>query len=110
MIDMGIEPFLLSSALIGVVGQRLVRSVCPECRTEYSVTPQMLEPLGMEVPDLRTLIRGRGCAQCYDSGYKGRRSIPRDRRVRRRAPAADRLEPLPATSSTRSSRRGTTVP
>ena len=75
MIDMGVEPFLLSSALIGVMAQRLVRTVCPTCETSYLATPAMLEPLGIAADDKVRLVRGRGCGECYDSGYRGRMAI-----------------------------------
>ena len=75
MIDMGVEPFLLSSALAGVMAQRLIRKVCPECRTEYTVAPSNLERLGVASDEPVQLLRGRGCGNCYDSGYKGRAAI-----------------------------------
>lgn len=75
MIDMGVEPFLLSSALVGVMAQRLVRTVCPDCRTEYVAPPESLARLGVEVSEQVKLLRGRGCASCYDSGYRGRVAI-----------------------------------
>ena len=75
LIDMGVEPFLLSSALIGVMAQRLVRTVCPECRTEYVAAPEALERLGLAADGPVKLLRGRGCAACYDSGYRGRVAI-----------------------------------
>ena len=75
MIDMGVEPFLLSSALIGVMAQRLVRNVCEECRSEYQVAPETLQELGVEATEQATLLRGRGCGSCYDSGYRGRSAI-----------------------------------
>ena len=75
MIDMGVEPYLLSSALIGVVAQRLVRTVCPVCRTESLAPPNIIEQYGWEERGKVRLARGRGCEQCYDSGYKGRIGI-----------------------------------
>jgi type IV pilus assembly protein PilB len=75
LIDMGIEPFLLSSALIGVMAQRLVRTVCPDCKTSYVLTPEDLERLGVRVAKQAKLLRGRGCGSCYDSGYRGRVAI-----------------------------------
>ena len=75
MIDMGVEPFLLSSALIGVMAQRLVRTVCPDCRTEYAASPAVLDELGVETDGQVKLLRGRGCGTCYDSGYRGRIAI-----------------------------------
>ena len=75
LIDMGVEPFLLSSALIGVMAQRLVRTVCPDCRTEYAVAPEALARLGIDPSGHGKLLKGRGCATCYDSGYRGRVAI-----------------------------------
>lgn len=73
MIDMGVEPYLLSSALIGVVAQRLVRTICPACKTRYSAPLELVERYGWE--QHVQLARGRGCPECYDSGYKGRIGI-----------------------------------
>ncbi len=75
LIDMGVEPFLLSSALIGVMAQRLVRTVCLSCRSEYTVAPETLERFGITESSPITLLRGRGCGECYDSGYRGRVAI-----------------------------------
>ncbi len=75
LLDMGIQPYLLSSALIGVVAQRLVRTVCPECKTTYVATPEILKQYGMEDEKRLRLARGRGCPSCYDSGFKGRIGI-----------------------------------
>ena len=75
MIDMGVEPYLLSSALIGVVAQRLVRTICPSCRTESIAPPNIIEHYGWQDRGRVRLSRGRGCHLCYDSGYKGRMGI-----------------------------------
>jgi type IV pilus assembly protein PilB len=75
LLDMGVEPFLLSSALIGVMAQRLVRRVCEECKTSYAAPPGSLDPYAVEVKPGMRLARGRGCSHCYDSGYKGRMAI-----------------------------------
>ena len=75
MIDMGVEPYLLSSSLIGVVAQRLVRSVCPGCRTEYLASPELVEKYSWSDKGKVRLSKGRGCAECYDSGYRGRMGI-----------------------------------
>lgn len=72
MIDMGIEPYLLSSALIGVVAQRLVRTVCPACKTQFLAPPEMMARYGWPAGESIRLAKGRGCPECYDSGYKGR--------------------------------------
>jgi type IV pilus assembly protein PilB len=75
MIDMGVEPYLLSSALIGVVAQRLVRTICPACTTRFVATPEVARRYGWEGENQVRLARGRGCPECYDSGYKGRMGI-----------------------------------
>ena len=75
MIDMGVEPYLLSSALIGVVAQRLVRTICPACKTRFVATPEVARRYGWENEKQVRLARGRGCSECYDSGYKGRAGI-----------------------------------
>jgi type IV pilus assembly protein PilB len=75
MIDMGVEPYLLSSALIGVIAQRLVRTICPACKTRFVATPEVARRYGWEDEKQVRLARGRGCPECYDSGYKGRAGI-----------------------------------
>jgi len=73
LVDMGVEPFLISSALVGVVAQRLVRNVCPGCPESYVLGEDAL-PLDPALAGLagRTLRRGSGCAECGYSGYRGR--------------------------------------
>ena len=75
MIDMGVEPYLLSSALIGVVAQRLVRGICPACKTDYLAAPELVNRYGWGDRGKVRLSRGRGCPECYDSGYRGRLGI-----------------------------------
>jgi len=75
MIDMGVEPYLLSSALIGVAAQRLVRSICPNCKTDYLASPELIERYGWQDREAVRLSKGRGCSECYDSGFKGRMGI-----------------------------------
>ncbi len=75
MIDMGIEPYLLSSALVGVVAQRLVRVICPACKTSSLAAPELMKQYGWSKKDNVRLYHGRGCSECYDSGYKGRVGI-----------------------------------
>ncbi len=72
IIDMGVEPYLLSSGLIGVVAQRLVRATCTACKTTFTASPEIVERYGWQDEDQVQLVRGRGCQECYDSGYKGR--------------------------------------
>ncbi len=75
MIDMGVEPYLLSSALIGVVAQRLVRTVCSSCKTTYLASADLVARFGWNKKQKHRLARGRGCSECYDSGYRGRLAI-----------------------------------
>ncbi len=74
-IDMGIEPFLLSSTLLAVIAQRLVRRVCPYCREPYNPPEQILASWGLEKWDFANFQRGIGCNQCLNTGYKGRTGI-----------------------------------
>jgi len=75
MIDMNVEPYLLSSALIGIVAQRLVRTICPTCKTRHVAGPEIVNKFGWDSEKQIHLARGRGCNECYDSGYKGRMGI-----------------------------------
>lgn len=77
LVDMGIEPYLLSSCLIGLMAQRLVRKICPHCKTPYRPSDRELQNLGITRDELSddSLYRGEGCAQCYGSGYKGRHGL-----------------------------------
>ena len=74
LMDMGIEPYLLASSLVGVMAQRLVRRVCPECVTSVSVEPDTTERWGVDMRTAR-LVRGSGCTWCNQSGYWGRMAI-----------------------------------
>lgn len=74
LVDMGIEPFLLTSSLIGVVAQRLVRNVCPTCQTNYFPPTELLERIGWNGTNA-AFVTGRGCAECFDSGLRGRDGI-----------------------------------
>ncbi len=77
LIDMGVEPFLISSTLVAVVGQRLVRTICKNCRTPFEPTENQLSLLNLSPHDLgdKTFYYGRGCSACNDTGYKGRKGI-----------------------------------
>ncbi len=75
LIDMGVEPYLLSSALIGVIAQRLLRGICPECKTTFIAPPELVRSCGWEPKKRIRLAKGRGCPECFDSGYRGRFSI-----------------------------------
>ena len=75
LLDMGIPPYLIASSLVGVIAQRLVRTVCSECKTSYYPSNALLEQLGWKDEKGIRLIKGKGCPTCYDSGYKGRIGI-----------------------------------
>src|SRR5213593_2126901 len=77
LIDMGVEPFLISSTLEAVLGQRLLRSICRQCRTTYKPNEALLAELGISRQDLgdKVFYYGRGCSTCSDTGYKGRKGI-----------------------------------
>ena len=77
LVEMGVEPFLAASALVGVVAQRLVRTVCPHCRISYRPDEHQLEELfGKNViPHNAVFYRGRGCSKCMDVGYLGRTGL-----------------------------------
>jgi general secretion pathway protein E len=73
LVDMGVEPFLIASSLLGVVAQRLVRRICPECKESFHLAESALAELGL--PRDQVLWRGRGCEGCMQSGYRGRTGI-----------------------------------
>ena len=76
LIDMGIEPFLIASAITCLVGQRLIGGVCPKCKVPYQPSPNMLKDLGIAVTDKPfTFYRGEGCNVCKGTGLKGRLGI-----------------------------------
>src|SRR5437764_5035677 len=72
LLDMGIEPYLLSGALNGVIAQRLARTICPACATKYYPEPHVLADAGLTDHASRAFRKGGGCPQCHDSGCKGR--------------------------------------
>ena len=77
MIDMGVEPFLISSTLEAVLGQRLLRSICRQCRTTYEPSDAFLAELGVSRADIgdKKFYYGKGCDACNNTGYKGRKGI-----------------------------------
>ncbi|MCT8137499.1 Flp pilus assembly complex ATPase component TadA [Anaerobacillus sp. CMMVII] len=72
LIDMGIEPFLVSSALLGVIGQRLVRRVCPACATTHKLAYEEEELFISRGLSVNHIVKGEGCAACNSTGYRGR--------------------------------------
>ena len=77
LVDMGVEPFLISSSLMGVVAQRLVRTICKQCRSPYEPTEAQLSMLNLSLHDIgdKSFFYGRGCENCNDTGYRGRKGI-----------------------------------
>jgi len=77
MVDMGVEPFLISSTLMAVLAQRLVRTICKKCRTPFEPTESQLSLLNLSPHDMgeKVFYYGRGCSVCNDTGYKGRKGI-----------------------------------
>jgi type IV pilus assembly protein PilB len=77
LIDMGVEPFLISAALEGVLAQRLIRKICPQCRTPYEPSEALLAQLGLSPHEIgdKNFYYGKGCDFCNNTGYKGRKGI-----------------------------------
>ncbi len=81
LVDMGVEPYLLSSSLICILAQRLVRKICSHCKEEYQVSSVETKLQNMHLPDeafindVVTLYRGIGCVECYNTGFRGRSGI-----------------------------------
>ena len=76
-VDMGVQPFLLAATLLGVLGQRLVRTICPYCKTPYKPSTTLLQQLGIN-PQLigqQQFFTGARCDKCSNTGYKGRKGI-----------------------------------
>lgn len=73
LVDMDIEPYLVSSSLVGVIAQRLVRNICPRCKTAYR--PEHSEMLLLKMKEPTPLYKGTGCPYCNNTGYKGRSAI-----------------------------------
>ncbi len=77
LIDMGVEPFLIASALEGVLAQRLIRKICQNCKTAYEPSETVLEQIGLSAHEVgdKNFYYGAGCEQCNHTGYKGRKGI-----------------------------------
>ncbi len=77
LVDMGVEPFLVASSVVGVLGQRLARTICPNCKEPYEPSPEAIKRFGLSMfsdADLN-FYRGRGCDNCKMTGYRGRTGI-----------------------------------
>ena len=75
LVDMQVEPFLVASSLLAVLAQRLVRTICPNCRESYTANDEELSEIGLSTQDVKILYRGRGCDACQHTGYRGRLGI-----------------------------------
>ena len=77
MIDMGVPAYLVASSVVAILAQRLVRTICPKCRTKYKPTEQEISEAGMppEMVETATFMRGKGCTSCQKSGFRGRMGI-----------------------------------
>ncbi|KRQ88077.1 Type II secretion system protein E [Caloramator mitchellensis] len=75
LVDMGIENFLISSSLVGVIAQRLVRKICPHCKEEYVPDEAEVKALGFDASEIDKLYKGKGCVYCGNKGYIGRTGI-----------------------------------
>jgi type IV pilus assembly protein PilB len=77
LVDMGVEPFMISASLEGVLAQRLVRRICTSCKTAYEPDESVLGQLGLSPYDVgdKTFYFGKGCAECNNTGYKGRKGL-----------------------------------
>ena len=75
LFDIGVQPYLTSGALKGVIAQRLVRKICPQCRKAYTPTDDELDRLGIEREEGMQFYKGEGCPSCFHTGYKGRTGV-----------------------------------
>ena len=75
LLDLKVEPYMIAATLEGVLAQRLVRKICPECRTRYRPDPQTVALIAEQPVGNAILERGRGCAACRETGYRGRSGI-----------------------------------
>ncbi|MCB1077212.1 MAG: Flp pilus assembly complex ATPase component TadA, partial [Verrucomicrobiae bacterium] len=77
LIDMGCEPFLVAATLEAVLGQRLLRRICNDCKVAYRPSEAVLEQIGLRLSDIggNSFYTGRGCEKCNDTGYRGRQGL-----------------------------------
>jgi general secretion pathway protein E len=77
LLDLGVEPYLVSSSLIAIIAQRLVRKVCPDCKKPFEPSPHELKELGLgKMDDISgKFFVGKGCERCFQTGYRGRTGI-----------------------------------
>jgi len=98
LVDMGIEPFLIGSSIVGILAQRLVKRVCPYCADEYIPSQEELRILGQDIHSKIKLVRGTGCTYCGNTGFRGRLGVyeiltisPRLRQIINKGGTADEI-------------------
>ncbi len=75
LLDIGVEPYLISGAVQGIISQRLVRKICPNCKKSYTPSQEELELLGLPLDGQYTFYHGKGCSDCFQTGYRGRTAV-----------------------------------
>jgi type II secretory ATPase GspE/PulE/Tfp pilus assembly ATPase PilB-like protein len=75
LMDMGLEPYLISSSVVGALTQRLVRTICPKCKEQHQPEDRILNTLGIANPKDLVLYQGKGCKNCWQTGYRGRTAL-----------------------------------
>ena len=75
LMDMGVEPYLTSSSVVGALAQRLVRTICPKCKESYPPEEQAVKDLAITRTEDLVFYRGKGCKHCWQTGYKGRTAL-----------------------------------
>ena len=73
--DMGVEPYLIAGSVRGIISQRLVRKICPHCKTEVTPDPLMLDYAGIKHFAGQKFYKGKGCSRCFETGYRGRTGV-----------------------------------
>ncbi len=73
--DIGVEPYLIAGAVRGIISQRLVRCICPNCRKAYTPTEEEVALLGLPAGSNHRFYRGEGCSDCFQTGYRGRTAV-----------------------------------
>jgi type IV pilus assembly protein PilB len=73
--DMGVEPYLIAGSVRGILSQRLVRRICKNCREETKPDPVLLDYAGIKDAPGQKFYHGKGCHQCFDTGYRGRTGV-----------------------------------
>lgn len=75
LVDMGVQPFLVASSLVGVLAQRLVRTICQDCKVPINPDPKVLRDMGIDPQRCNVVYKGEGCSKCGGNGYRGRMGI-----------------------------------